>query len=183
MSDFDTNDEFARMLEKLYEEKYLEIYRMAYERLGDAFAAEDVVEEVFITIMGHQVWWAKQNENVRLEYVMRTCESLCCKIIEDREKVRFIEYEEKTPENEDGIMELSVEQGIEVSEYLDELNDLDRKLFGERYYENHSVKEIAHMNNMTENNVSKRLARGRNKMHEFAKKTDKNDRKRKGTKP
>lgn len=176
-------DEFIKMLEELYREKYSEIYRKAYERLGDTFAAEDAVEEVFVAIIGHQVWWSKQNENVRVDYVMRTCENICTKMLDSRERVRFIEYEEKTPENDDGRMELSVEMGIEVSEYLDELNDLDRKLFGERYYENHSVKEIAHMNNMTENNVSKHLARGRDKMHEFAKKTDENSRKRKGTKP
>lgn len=187
MKDFTTNDEFVKLLEELYQKKYSELYRRAYEMLGDRYAAEDAVEEVFVTIMGHQVWWTKQNENVRFEYVVRTCETVCCKILEEREKVRLIEYEEKTPENDDGRMELGVEQGVEVSGYLDKLSELDKAIFEERYFENHTVKEIAQHNNMSENNVSKHLARGKEKMSNIANGTSKyrykaEDSKRKGTK-
>lgn len=156
--------DFVQLLEKLYREQYTQIYRKAYELLGDAFAAEDATEEVFVAIIGHQVWWTKQNESIRLDYVMKTCESVCCKMVENREKVRFIEYEEKTPENQDGRMEKQVEQSMEVSEYLENLSELDRKIFEERYYGNHTVKEIAFMNNMSENNVSKHLSRGKDKI-------------------
>lgn len=169
MKDFISNDEFAKLLEELYREKYSELYKKAYERLGDAFAAEDVVEEVFVSVIGHQVWWTKQNENVRNDYVMRICETICGKMIENREQVRLIEYEEKTSENEDGRMELSVEQGIEVSEYLNNLSELDKKIFEERYYANRSVKEIAHMNKMSENNVSKHISRGKEKISNLIK--------------
>lgn len=155
---------FVQLLEMLYRERYSQIYRSAYERLGDAFAAEDAVEEVFIAIISHQVWWTKQNESVRFDYVMKTCESVCHKMIENREKIRFIEYEEKTVENEDGRMEKQVEQSMEALEYLENLSELDKKIFEERYYGDCTVKEIAHLNDMSENNVSKHLSKGKNKI-------------------
>lgn len=187
MKNFITNDEFVKLLEELYQKKYSELYRRAYEMLGDRYAAEDAVEEVFVTIMGHQVWWTNQNEKVRFEYVMRACETVCCKMLAEREKVRLIEYEEKTPENEDGRMELGVEQGVEVSGYLDKLSELDKAIFEERYFGDYSVKEIAQHNNMSENNVSKHLARGKEKMSSIANDTYKHrcktkNSKRKGTK-
>lgn len=170
-------NDFIQMLEELYQKKYTDIYQKAYEMLGDVYAAEDVAEEVFIAVISHQVWWAKQNERVRFEYVMQTCEKLCRKLLDNREQVRLIEYEEKISEGEGDGME-TVVQGLEVKGYLENLSELDRKIFEERYYNNRTIKEIACLNNMSENNVSKHLSRGREKMFENIKKENK-----KGAKP
>ena len=60
-------EDFAGLLESLYRNEYVNLFDEAVRILGDYYLAEDVVEEVFLTILKHRIWWSVQKDNIRVK--------------------------------------------------------------------------------------------------------------------
>ena len=155
------------VLEELYQKEYRRLYEMAYNELHDECDAEDVVTEVVMTIMRHRVWWEKQNENVRVQYAVKTCEKVCEEFSLRRNKILKVESkEDKSKKGIDIEFEKKLLENENLVEVFECLKEKDREIFTARYIEGQSVKAIAARHNTSENNISKRLSRGRKVLKE-----------------
>lgn len=155
-------EEKFELLEELYQKEYKHLYEMAYNELHDEYDAEDAVTEVMMTIMQHRIWWEKQNEQVRTQYAMKTCEKVCQKICLKREKLCKVEFKEnKSKRGMDIEFENKLLEHENLLKLFECLKEGDKDIFIARYIEGQSVKAIASRYNTSENNISKRLSRGR----------------------
>lgn len=155
--------DFKTLVEELYREEYDRLCGIGMEKLKDAYMAEDAVEEVFLTILKHRIWWSSQNKEVRIKYAEHICRLVCNKFLEKRNQVRLIEFKEDVPDDNDTQAGEIIEKET-ISNYLGSLKESDRNIFECRYCKEMSVKEIAAECNLTENTVSQRLSRGRRRL-------------------
>ncbi|MGN0373931.1 MAG: RNA polymerase sigma factor [Butyrivibrio sp.] len=157
-------EDFAGLLESLYRNEYVNLFDEAVRILGDYYLAEDVVEEVFLTILKHRVWWSVQKDNIRVKYARDICRIICLDLLKCRDGTRLIEFREDVPSDEENVITTSVIERDNINTYLSPLNETDRKIFEYRYCYGMSVKEIAGICGISENNVSQHLSRGRKKI-------------------
>ncbi len=154
-----------KLLEELYQKEYGRLYDMALNLLHDEYDAEDALTEVMMSIMGHKVWWEKQNENVRLDYAEKICKKACQKIISERGAVHKVEFVDNKPKKGMDIeFELKLLEHENLIELFGHLREIDREIFTARYIERKSVKDIAATMETSENNISKHLSRGRKEL-------------------
>lgn len=154
-----------KLLEELYQEEYKQLYDMAFNLLHDEYDAEDAVTEVVMTIIGHKVWWEKQNKNIRLEYAEKICKKECQKIISERNAAQKVEFVDNKPKKGMDIeFELKLLEQENLTELFGHLKEIDREIFAARYIEHKSVKDIAVTMETSENNISKHLSRGRKEL-------------------
>ncbi len=157
----------SALLEELYQKEHKNLFEMAYNELHDEYDAEDVAAEVLVYILRHRVWWEKQNESVRLEYARKTCERICSEFCQKRSRVNQVEFHESKPKKGiDTEFERGLLENENLLELFDCLKEADKEIFIARYIEGRSVKSIAAQHNTAENNISKRLSRGRKLLKE-----------------
>lgn len=157
-------------LEKFYRQKYDGLFRIAKTLLGDVYLAEDAVEETVLRIISHYRWWMKLSEPNRLMYAQNICRNVCEEFLKKKNKYLWLEFDEEMGE---GYIEKELERlfELEVLRYgLGFLHKEDRKIVFEKYYLGWNNKKIARMHNTTENNISKRLQRGRELIRKIIKK-------------
>lgn len=161
-------EEKCALLEELYQKEYEHLYEMAYNELHDEYDAEDVVTEVIMTIMQHKIWWEKQNEQVRTQYAIKTCEKVCKEFCIKRNKISKVEFkEDKSKKGMDVEFEKKLLEQENLMALFECLKETDKDIFTARYIEGQSIKTIAGRYKTSENNISKRLSRGRKVIKEY----------------
>ena len=145
---------------------------IAMNILGNARDAEECVNDTYLA-----VWNAipPAKPDPLAGYVMRTGRNLALKKLrENTAQKRDSRYDLSLDELAEALSGGTLEEFIEAQElgraidrFLDTLNKENRILFLRRYWFGDSVKELAAAFSMTENAVSVRLSRIRDKLRDF----------------
>lgn len=156
-------DDFKDKLEEIYKEEHYRLYMKAVDALGDFFLAEDVVEEVFVTIIMHYRWWNGLSKKDRVKYAEKTCALLCEEILRTREKRRQLPYKDDVPEKDycEAKEQVNFLEREMLLKYIGKLSKEDQEIFAQKYFDGLSIKSIAQIHNISEAKVSQRLSRGR----------------------
>lgn len=147
----------------LYVECKMELYETALEAVKDTYLAEDIVDDVFLHIIYHHRWWKDQKYEVRKKYADTICAMLCKRYQKDQSKIKAYSYSDEvlfTKALTTSCYTKYVESEV-IRQLLKALKVADRDIFKKRYFNELPVHKIAEETNMSENNVSQRLARGR----------------------
>ena len=134
------------------------VYRIAFQYTRSDSDAEDVVQEVFLKLLG-QVKKDPLEEEALKSWLIRVAINECNSFFRgskiERNAVR--DYEAPSPK----------EDYDDVFEALGKLDPLDRNVLYLHYYEGYSAKEIASLLGGNERAITKRLGRAREKMKQF----------------
>ncbi len=136
------------------------IFRIAFQYVKNRLEAEDIMQDVFVTFINHDVlkeqavkpWLIRVTINKSRDYLKSARKRKTVSL----DEARFVQ---------------SVEQPEELSE-LDRLPATDRNIIYLYYYEQYTVKEIAAMMQMRENAIFTRLFRAREKLKILLEETD-----------
>ncbi len=150
---------FIEKAYKLYEQK---MYHVAYSVLHDEGLAEDAVQEAFIKLMKHNVYFAEPESDDCKRYMITVIKNSSINTYNKKKKEQEIMY---FPGSDTDIKNISSKDGVE--EYGD-IEELASRL-PEKYYsvvnclaiKNLSVKETASELGITEANVRKRFERAK----------------------
>lgn len=159
------------------EKKYANIlFSVSYNILKNRMDAEESVNDVYLA-----VWNTipPQNPNPLLTYLMRIVRNISIKRYHKNSAIkRNSYYDIALSELENSLSDIeSVEEKYEVKElaetiniFLDKIDKKNRRIFVRRYYFADSIEEIAKKFSLSENNVSVRLHRLRNKLKKYLEK-------------
>ena len=135
------------------------ILRISYMYLKHTYDAEDICQEIFLKLLsGEYKFNSPAHEK---SWIIRTTINAC----KDHLRTTFW----KRNQTMDILAEIPAPNAPE-SELLDLVMDLPRNYRVSiylHYYEGYSIREIAHIMNLSENTVSTRLARGRKILKEL----------------
>lgn len=148
---------FIEKTYKLYEQK---MYHVAYSVLHDEGLAEDAVQEAFIKLMKHNVYFAEPESDDCKRYMITVIKNSSINIYNKKKKEQEIIC---FPVSDTDIKDISSEDGTEEQTNIEELVSC----LPEKYYlvvnclavKNLSVKETAAELGITEANVRKRFER------------------------
>lgn len=132
------------------------IYRTAYQNLMNAADAEDVVQDVFIRLLGHRKKGFTDREHLKA-WLLRVTINRC------RDYRRFVLRRKETELPEFLETHIQAETG-RLSEEIEGLPVEDRTIVYLHYYEGYSIKEIAKIMRKNSNTVSSKLTRARKKL-------------------
>lgn len=148
------------------------VYRIALRMLKDEASAEDVAQEVFLTV--HRAinqhdptrplapWLSRITYNSSLKRLAKTRKRVATELTMDSTDT-FEEQDVPTPEDQVG----QHQQARQVDAALDRLSVQDRGLVVMRYREGFSDSEIAQATNMPVGTVKTRLFRARAKLKQY----------------
>lgn len=143
------------------------VLRAAYACCGSYHEAEDITQEVFLTLHGQPRTFSS-DEHLKA-WLLRCTINRCRNYIKSG-RVRlstFLEGADELPDNS------SDRQDTEIREKVAGLPEKYRSVIHLYYYEGYKIREIAEMNEMSENTVSSLLRRGRQKLKLELEKEDK----------
>jgi len=130
--------------------------------LQDSSSAEDVVQEVYLSI--YQNLHKLQNPKLFVAYLNRICYNACVDYKKKLAKTRHELYEDslachpdKTIENNPDNRYQALEQSHEIYAALSTLPDQQRAAFLLRYYHNMKIKDIAHILSCSESTVKRHI--------------------------
>ncbi|MCM8710749.1 sigma-70 family RNA polymerase sigma factor [Clostridium sp. SYSU_GA19001] len=148
----------------------LTILRFVYNILKDREAAEDITQEVFITVYNKLYTFDKNYKFSN--WIFQIARNKCIDYIRKYKRV----YEANVEETRDIASSLiSPEQSVEFKEtkklvenFLNTLNDVDKQIIILRYSnENITFRDMAEIMKMTESAVKRRYYKARDKFKEF----------------
>lgn len=150
---------FIENIYKLYEQK---MYHVAYSILHDEGLAEDAVQEAFIKLMKHNVYFEEPLSDNCKRYIITVIKNSSINIYNKKKKEQEIIY---FPGEDTKIKNISSENSIEEYADIEEL----ASFLPAKYYmvvkcltiKNLSVKETASELGITEANVRKRFERAK----------------------
>lgn len=157
-----SESEFLQLV-KLYRQT---VFRVAYCQLKNYTEAEDITEEVFLSLYTYN---GDFNEDSHAKaWLLRVTMNKCRNLLKSAYRRLSVPFEEAT------------EKFVfaEKNELLDVVMTLKPKLripLYMYYYEEYSVKEIAGLLGEKETTITTRLSRGRKKLKELLTKEDKNE--------
>lgn len=134
------------------------VLRAAYSCCGSYHEAEDITQEVFLTLHAQPRSFAS-DEHLKA-WLLRCTINRCRNYIKSG-RIRLNTALEDTPEQPDtsaGIPDSSIMECIRL------LPEKYSSMIYLYYYEGYNIREIAEMNEMSENTVSSLLRRGRQKL-------------------
>lgn len=146
--------------EKIVDDYSDMIYRIAYQNLRSSYDAEDIMQEVFLTLLKNDGKF-KDSEHLKAWLIKVTVN----KCIDFRKSARFrttVALDEQASHYD------SEELGI-----MDELNKLpeeERNIIYLFYYEGYTISEIAKILGKKQNTVNSKLQRARKKLQSLLKK-------------
>ena len=154
-----------QFLERLMDEYGNTVLRMCYLYLKDYQLAEDAVQETFIKAMkSYESFEHKSSEKTWLIRIAINC---CKNIMRNR----WFKIRQNNPEeNAERTGNDSIDDFLEkdsISAAVMKLQANDRQIIVLHYYQELSVKEIAAVNEKTENTTRQRLKRERSKMRKI----------------
>lgn len=152
-------------MQEVYEHCKKDIFERVKIRFRSQEIAEDISSDIFAEIAAHCDWFIKQDGNRQSEYLFH----IYMKVIEKYEEKEFNEklvaYKEATYDellaNEDRLVFME-EDAVRSNFFV--LSDAEKIVAEKRFIGNKSIKQIAKEEKTTENAVSQRLLRAKNKM-------------------
>lgn len=157
--------EYADQIGAAYSRMYTKLYDDALWRLHDRETARDMVNNVFMEVLKHRIWWCAQKRAVQEKYVTAACERLCAAYLR-RERRRFqIPYDEQKRAGndlQDGIARVELRESLDRCMAL--LEPDERLLLRKKYFENYSTVQLGRLIGISGANVLQRLARARKKL-------------------
>ena len=150
-----------------FKEHYALVYRVAFLWLKRHADAEDVVQEVFLRMLKSAPDFV--SEEHKKAWIIRTAINLC----KDMSKSKWnnvIVSLDKLPEEEKAYFHLPYMKEDDTLWAVMELPDRYRDCLYFFYYEDYSIKEIAHILDMPENTVKTNLKRGREALKQILQK-------------
>lgn len=137
------------------------IYTRMFKKYGKKEIAEDITGDVFLRIAKHMEWFINQEGTRQMEYLNGQVAKVCSQHELAWKNQRTIEYREKYGVAEDRSIYLEEE---DAKYNLRDLSDNEKRVAEKRFFQNKSVREIAKEEKISENAVSKRLERAKNKI-------------------
>ncbi len=159
------------------QKKYADIlFSVSYNILKNRMDAEESVNDVYLAVWNTV---PPQNPDPLLTYLIRIVRNISIKRYHKNSAIkRNSYYDIALSELENSLSDIeSVEEKYEVKElaetintFLDKIDKKNRRIFVRRYYFADSIEEIAKKFSLSENNVSVRLHRLRNKLKKYLEK-------------
>lgn len=144
-------------VEQLFDEAYVPLRRLAYLILGDAHAAEEVVQEAFVKVCSR--WDIFGRAEHKPSYLRTTVVNLC------RSKLRRMKIETRVnalvQRGEQGSVSHDVESRLDTWAAVRALPDRARLAVVLRYYEDLPESEIAQLMECSVGTVKSQLSRAR----------------------
>lgn len=141
------------------------LFRVALRITLDSAEAEDVVQDTMIRI------WEKRDEWPKIESIEALCMTICRNLAIDRSQKKEARNLELTPERAEGFYDsepyekmVTEERFFIVRSLIDELPEKQRLVIQLRDMEGYSYKEIAHVMQLTEEQVKVTLFRARQRI-------------------
>jgi RNA polymerase sigma factor (sigma-70 family) len=142
------------------------VYAAAFRQVGDAHAAADVMQGVFMVMVRKEREGRLSEERFMAGWLLRVTNYVVKEM--KRAGRRRVFHESRTAEVRPEEVEVSEEEKGAVLERLDEvmlaMRAVDREVIARRYLRSESVGEVAAALGMTENTASKRIARALEKL-------------------
>lgn len=160
------DDEFIRSVLDTYADT---VYRIAVQYLGDRRDAEDVTQDVFLSLIGQKGF---QDEGHLKAWLIRVTVNKSINLYKFNAKKRRRESAIDVEQSLSVSYDESVGRNAELSEALEKLPPLDRSIVYLCYYEGYTAKEIGKSVRMGEKAVAKRLSRARDKLRKFLEEVD-----------
>lgn len=142
-------DEITRIVNK-YSDM---IMRIAFQRTRNRSDAEDVVQEVLLTLFKEQIF---SDEEHLKAWLIRVTVNKCKNLAKQRKRVAV-------PDGDSEYFGFS-EENIDLMNKLDKLSEVDRDIIYLFYFEGYSAKETADIVKLKEDAVFTRLKRARQKL-------------------
>lgn len=164
-----TTQDYEKM-EELYELYEQKIYYVAYSVVRNIQQAEDIVQEVFITLYNHLDTWSNLDTQELKRYILRIAKN---KAIDSyrKNKRQGMLVEEYQREISDAVNENinEWEQQIiaenQIDSLLPVLNESCRQVFKYKIFYNFSYQEISKIMGLSEVNLRKQFERARKLLH------------------
>lgn len=147
----------TKKIEEQIEEYADMVYRLAFSRTKSKEEAEDIFQEVFLTL--HQKKPEFENKEHEKAWIIRVT-------INKSKKLLNSSWKKKQTLLEKELKEEFPEENMEILEEVLTLPLKYRTIIHLFYYEGYSVKQISKLLHLTESNVKMRLARARKKLKE-----------------
>ena len=148
-----TRDDYNKVVEEFSDM----IFRIAYQNLCNIADAEDVVQEVFISLLKSKGKIFKDSEHLK-SWLIRVTINKCL-------DVRRSFFRKNTVPIESQVISYTDEEKILMDEIMKLPKDY-RNIIYLYYYEGYKIKEIAEILGKNQNTISSKLQRGRNKLKE-----------------
>jgi RNA polymerase sigma-70 factor (ECF subfamily) len=145
-------------LEELFREHSQMLYRTAYSMLGNAADAEDVLQNVFLTLLRRE----PEMESNAKGYLYRAAINLSLNAIRDRKRLEFTDDDAKLDAlARAGTGPSTPDPRERFAEALSELRPDDAQVLILRYIHEHDDREIARLLGISRGSVAMRLFRSR----------------------
>ena len=147
-----------------YKTMYPKLYKRMLRVTGDGQLAQEIINEAFMAVMEHKVWWLKQSDAVRQKYVIDRCDAICQNHLEKTKGAGYMPYDDDIRQ---GLAEEqnSLEEKTLIREnlltYMGRLPKEDYRIMYMKYFKDMSVTEISDKLGISEYTVYKRLSRAR----------------------
>jgi RNA polymerase sigma-70 factor, ECF subfamily len=146
------------------------ILKFIYNMIKDKEAAEDIRQEVFITVYNKLYMY---NTNYKFSnWILQIAKNKCIDYIRKYKRVYEANLEEV---HELATKEVSPEQAAEFNEtkamilkFINGLNDIDRQIITLRYTDNLTFMDIAQVLDMSESAVKRRYYKTREKFKDYS---------------
>lgn len=152
-------------MQEVYEYCKNQVYKKVFLTFPNKDTAEDITSDIFAEIAAHCEWFIRQDGKRQKEYFSGIYKKITQKHAEKERNEKLVEYKEAMYDellaNEDRLV--FMEEDAARSNF-NVLSDAEKRVAEKRFIGNKSVKQIAKEENTTENAVSKRLSRAKNKM-------------------
>ena len=147
-----------RAFSVLYERYYREIYLFVFKRVGNESATEDVASQIFIKCLTNLKKYKFKGVPFSA-WLYRIASNEVNLYYRSTKKQRFVSLDDG------GVERLSSTEDIPgidphiLAGILDQLKDKEVELLELRYFESHSIKEVADILNISESNVKVKVFR------------------------
>ena len=178
------NDQTA--IEKLYHMAYSSVYYTAHSLIKDSDILLDIVQDSFIKGFRnlsqlkdpkrYRAWMKRIAHNHAIDYLRKVKPTVFSSMVSTDSEEMLDFKDERTTSLPEAVADQK-ETARLMTEILDSLSEDQRLVIGMYYYEQMSIREIAHDLNCSENTVKSRLSYGRKKIELQVKELEK-----KGTK-
>ena len=137
------------------------IFRVSFQYVRNMQDAEDVVQEVFLSLLEYLCRAQFQSDEHLKAWLIRVAINRSKNVAKLNARRRKKELTVLT------LTEQAQPQFDDLEAVLDKLSAIDREIVYLHYYEGYSAKKIAGLMNKTEKAIFKRLSRSRNKLKKF----------------
>ena len=155
-------------VEELYSYCKREIVKLVMERITNVDLAEDITSDVFMGVMAHEKWFFTIDATRQIAYVHDMAEKMCTNYLTVFERKIFEFNEEAFGGVEAKEDAYDFVETDEIERWIRILPEAERRTVEKRYLQNKSIEEIAMEEGISENAVSKRLSRARNRIKNTA---------------